>query len=49
MVEKSKCPFSNFSGTDRRFYLGKLEEKMFVTPIPVTVLSREEGRRLLEE
>lgn len=48
-VEKSKCPFSNFSGTDRRFYLGKLEKKMFVTPIPVTVLSREEGRRLLEE
>lgn len=49
LVEKSKCPFSNFSGTDRRFYLGKLEKKMFVTPIPVTVLSREEGRRLLEE
>lgn len=49
MVEKSKCPLSNFNGTDRRFYLGKLEKKMFVTPIPVTVLSREEGRRLLEE
>ena len=49
MVEKSKCPYSNFNGTDRRFYLGKLEKKMFVTPIPVTVLSREEGRRLLEE
>ena len=46
---KIKMSLFQFQRDRQAVLSGKAGEKMFVTPIPVTVLSREEGRRLLEE